>query len=93
MSKMRCRCDYIFNLTVSPCPDEYRIIPETTMEESLLARADLTAENMFDRLDEAGRSVLICPNCGRIWLEEAVGNRLYRSYKPEVPVGSAVPDA
>lgn len=82
---MQCNCGYVFNLSEVPCPDEYSILPETTIEQAImkLEEGACTGQELLILLDKDRQSVLICENCGRLYLEDRVKSNYYRAFKPE----------
>jgi hypothetical protein len=71
MSKVKCECGHIFNLSKDSA-QEYSLVPEKDIRE-LIIKADekpVDANEIEDRLDKNRKFVLICPRCLRILVEE-----------------------
>lgn len=85
MPKLACPCGYVFDLVSVPCPYEYQLVPEATVDAvaDLAARpAPLTEQDLYDAMDQGSHLAWLCPECGRILLEKS-GESVVRSYAPE----------
>lgn len=70
MSKFRCRCEKVIDLSVSPADEEYILIREKALEDMSeeLEAGNLTVDDYFCSINKNGKSVLVCSNCGRYWI-------------------------
>jgi len=50
--------------------------------------AEMIHDVLTGRLMDVTLAVLECDNCGRLWIQEAVGVNKYRGYSPDDEVGS-----
>jgi hypothetical protein len=82
MPKVVCKCGYIFNLTVTPSDDEHLLVPESVVE-SVIDSDKYTSNDVVNLYTDEGRSVLICPRCGRLYLQRKEDPATYTSYVPE----------
>ena len=84
MSKFVCNCDHIIDLVDSPADEEFMLIPEQNVEmaTTLCSEGEADEEIIYEVLDKESRQVIICPKCGRIWLNNDVGTE-YQSYIKE----------
>ena len=73
MPKMRCKCDYIFDLSKIPCKDGHLLVAEEEAD-SIFNRKD-SVDDIYDELISTGTSMLLCPRCNRLWLEDVADNR------------------
>lgn len=83
MSKFICNCEYVIDLTNSPANEEFLLIPELNVEKAttLCSEGEADEDQFYEALDNGSRQVIICPNCGRLWLSEDGSD--YRSYLKE----------
>ena len=79
MSKVTCVCGHLFDLSKSPVEGEYSLVPEEAMFSVL--DGSLTSDAVIERLDAAARQTLICPSCGRLWLQDDDSDN-YSLYEP-----------
>jgi hypothetical protein len=71
MSKVKCECGYIFNLSKDSA-QEHSLVPEKDIRE-LIIKADekpIDSNELEKGLDKNRKFVLICPQCFRILVEE-----------------------
>lgn len=88
MSKVLCRCGEVLDLVPARTTIEFLLVPEQAVEEAAacLDNADLTMEELFERLDRDARDVLECPRCHRLLVQRR-GEVRYASYVPEADAG------
>ena len=79
MPKFQCKCGHLFRLGRVPADDDYVLVPDETVA-SLPQRESWTAEEMIERIDNSSRQVLLCPTCGRLWLEDTQTETSYIEY-------------
>ena len=85
MTKFKCRCDNVIDLSVSPAPQEKHFIGEDVIE-SLAERVSdgsISSDELFLLVDTEGQDALLCEMCGRIWIYNAV-SCVYNSYVREI---------
>jgi rubrerythrin len=78
VAKFACKCGYVINLIASPGGDEWRLIPEKTLEDivDLLDGGEaVDGERFYETLRGKEITVYRCPSCGRLHLEEAGRNK------------------
>ncbi|NML30419.1 hypothetical protein [Paraburkholderia antibiotica] len=78
MAKFACRCGYVINLIVSPNGNEWKLIPERTLEDIVDAVDGgkvVDGEYFYEMLRGKEITVYRCPSCGRLHLEEAGRNK------------------
>jgi hypothetical protein len=78
VAKFACKCGHVINLIVSPSEDEWRLIPEKTLEDLVDAideRKVVDGEYFYEMLRGKEITVYRCPSCGRLHLEEAGRNK------------------
>jgi hypothetical protein len=82
MPYVGCRCGYVFDQTYSPLREEYSLIPEEALESAITmsVESNASAEQLLDQVDDSARNVLICPSCGRLYIESAKGTGNYATY-------------
>ena len=85
MPKLLCKCGRVIDLSEVPAPSEFSLIPESSIEVAgnQAEQGPLDREQLFKLLDEAARSVVECPECRRLHVQEGPTARTYRSYAPE----------
>jgi len=92
MPKVKCRCGYIFDLTVDS-PFEYILIPENDILH-LIAEADKTSVDggrIDDRINANQKQILICPTCGKILMHDGNGRySVYEKLPPAPNIGENV---
>ena len=79
MPKFYCTCGYIFNLSKSPLEEEFLLVPETAVED-ILCEEELSCEKTVKKIDDTSRSILLCPECSKLWLQETIDGDTYTSY-------------
>ncbi|QZI70570.1 hypothetical protein K5F93_30300 [Pseudomonas protegens] len=75
MSKFLCRCSHVISLVSSPTSDEFTLVSNKLLYD-LAEQADkgkIPFDEFFDRIDAAGKDVITCPVCGRIWIKKDEG--------------------
>jgi hypothetical protein len=78
MAKFACKCGYVINLIVSPNDNEWKLIPEKTLEDivdAVDAGKVVDGEYFYEMLQGKEITVYRCPSCGRLHLEEAGRNK------------------
>lgn len=80
MPKFRCKCGYVLDLSESPSPYEFALIPETSIEEAgiYVENGGADWDGLFEILDKNMRHVYECPQCGELWVE--VGPNRFQVY-------------
>jgi hypothetical protein len=76
MSKFACKCGYVIDLVKSPAPEEFMLVPQSNIDKAgiLIDRGDLhDSDAYFTLIDDRSKDVLLCPNCGRVWIESDPG--------------------
>ena len=83
MSKFRCRCDYVIDLSVSPADEEHILISEKALESisEKIEAGNCTVDDYFSSINKNGKSVLVCPNCNRYWV--MLEDKTYTSFIKE----------
>ncbi|MFK3647530.1 hypothetical protein ACI2IY_03705 [Lysobacter enzymogenes] len=86
MAKFSCHCGYVIDLVESPAKEEFQLIPERLLESlwSGIADGTVTESVFFDSIrDQGGRAVIECPNCARLWVQNALDGGSF-NYAPFV---------
>jgi hypothetical protein len=85
MPKFGCRCGFVLNLVPYPNQYEHLLVPDASLEEAMmyLETREGDPDKFDDLLKANARQVLVCSNCGRLWVQEEAGGNSYRAYVKE----------
>lgn len=85
MPQFGCRCGFVLHLSEIPNEHEHLLVPDTTVEEiaDYVGTGDGDMEKYYDLIDARSKPVIICPECGRLWLSSDPESRVYESYFKE----------
>lgn len=83
MSKFKCNCGEVLDLSVSPAPQEFCLTPERIIDSivDFFEKNTFDAEVFYSKLNENLRDVICCDKCSRIWVEDTPGK--FSSYQRE----------
>jgi hypothetical protein len=92
MPKVKCRCGYIFNLSIDS-PFDYKLIPENDILELIVEanKGPVNGDRIHELLSKNDKQVLICPQCQKLLVDESEG--IYTAYEkllPSIPSGENV---
>lgn len=75
MPKLRCKCEYIINLSNIPCEHEYMLVPDEVIAyiEMSIDNGKCDSDFFHDVLIEKAETVYRCPQCGRLLIEDDSG--------------------
>ena len=92
MARIGCNCGEAFSTSASPCRYQFRLIPDTALED-LVENGLMTACDEKDRSERvllmyhaisvAGPEMFKCPHCGRLIVYWSKDNPVGQSYAPE----------
>jgi rubrerythrin len=84
MPKFRCKCGHVIDLTESPSPHEFALIPEAALEAAgiYVENGGADWDGLFEILDKDVRHVYECPQCGELWV--ATGPNSFQAYVKDV---------
>jgi len=79
-----CSCGYFFISAEASSPEEYLIIPDKLLDDFAcrLDEKKLDGSSFLGEAHRLGRSMIICPKCGRHWIY-ASDSKNYTSYIEE----------
>ena len=89
MPKLGCKCGYVFQMGIIPNKDEYDVISEIKIDTISLYDENskpYTGEEIYDAIFLGpihNRTLLICPECGRLYLEDSEEPLIYHPYVSE----------
>lgn len=86
MSKFRCRCGFLMIFQTGIEPYDLELIPESSIDdiiEMIDENKTINPEEFLDKLGFNSLSVMRCPQCDRIWLEDDNHKGVYNSYLRE----------
>jgi predicted RNA-binding Zn-ribbon protein involved in translation (DUF1610 family) len=63
MPKLRCLCNYIFDLSAIPCEHEYYLVSENQLDE--LDGKPMSTNEAIAELQRDSQTIYLCPECGR----------------------------
>ena len=82
MPHLDCRCGLRFDLSRGPDPADYRLVPDARLDDMLALHDREIPVAQLERLDSESRQVLLCPQCGRLWLQRSPDSTGYLEYVP-----------
>jgi len=86
MPTFGCGCGHVFRLSDIPSLNEYRAIKDERLVEASNFQVDhpeMSADEMYDYIMVNNRTILLCPICSRIHIEDLDDHNIFHPYISE----------